>query len=49
MQLAPEIEQGIEHDAAVDVWGLGQLALKLLALSDDAEGHPLHTLAAHMV
>ena len=35
MQFAPEIMQGIEHDVVVDVWGLGQLVLKLLALTSD--------------
>ena len=49
MQFAPEIMEGIEHDMAVDVWGLGQLVLKLLALTNDYEGHPLKTLAGSMV
>ena len=49
MQFAPEIMQGIEHDAAVDVWGLGQLCLELLALTNDYEDHPLHKLALDMV
>ena len=30
---APEIMAGIEHDAVVDVWGLGRVALELLALT----------------
>ena len=50
MEFAPEIMEGIEHDAAVDVWGLGQVMLKLLALTtSDYEGHPLYALAASMV
>ena len=31
VQFAPEIMAGTEHDYAVDVWGLGQVALKLLS------------------
>ena len=41
--------EGIEHDAAVDVWGLGQVMLKLLALTSNYEGHPLYVLAVSMV
>ena len=49
MQFAPEIMKGIEHDMAADVWGLGQVMLKLLALTKDTEDHPLYTIAASMV
>ena len=49
MQFAPEIMAGVEHDKAVDVWGLGQLTLKLLALTKNQEDHLLRALAESMV
>ena len=48
VQFAPEIMAGTEHDYAVDVWGLGQVALKLLAFVSCYQGHPLRVLVAKM-
>ena len=39
----------MEHDYAVDVWGLGQVALKLLDFVSCYQGHPLRTLAVSMI
>ena len=49
MQFAPEIVAGVEHDKAVDVWGLGRLVLKLLAQTHNQEDHGLRALAESMV
>ena len=49
VQFAPEIMAGMEHDFAVDVWGLGQVALKLLTFVSCYQEHPLRTLAVRMI
>ena len=53
MQFAPEIEAGKEHDVAVDVWGLGQIILKLLASTnnntEDQDQSPLRSLGVSMI
>ena len=46
---APEVTAGVAHGPATDVWGLGQIAVKLLAIFNCPDEHVMQDLVQSMV
>ena len=48
MTLAPEVMAGVAHGPATDVWGLGKIAVQLLAVFNCPNDHPLKKFVLSM-